>query len=150
MPNLKRKTSGFTLLEMALVIVLAGILSVAVGSRFSMMSLSDGTLSSCEKRLREAIVHARNRAILLRDNTSELTIRKDGYTYRDSGSERSRDWEGAEVAGSSRTLTFDDYGRCRNCSSPIQITIRAKDKPSEARTLTVYETGYVGRSVSHE
>lgn len=137
MLNLKRKTAGFTLLEMALVLVLAGILSMAVGSRFSAMSLADGNLSSCEKRLSEAVVHARNRALLLRDNSSDLTIRKDGYTYRDSGSERSREWDGAEIVGSVQTLKFNEYGSCKNCSSPIQIVIRAKDKPSETRTLIV-------------
>ncbi len=150
MLNLKRKTAGFTLLEMVLVLVLAGILSIAVGTRFSSFNFSDGNVNNVENRLREVIVHARNRALLLRDNTSQLTVRKDGYSYTDSGSERTRTWEGAEIAGSTKLLKFDEYGRCSNCKVPLQIKIQSKTHDGESRTLIVYETGYVGRSVDDE
>lgn len=138
-----RGNAGFTLLEMVLVLVLAGMVSMILGSSLSRMNLLEDDLTGCANRLREAVVHARTRALLLRDGSAVLTVSRDGFEYADAAEARSRKWEGAVVTSNPAALTFDGYGRCTSCVQPVQVEFESVDGKN-ALSLVIYETGFVG------
>lgn len=136
--------AGFTLMEMVLVMVLAGMVAMILGSRFSQSSILDEDLTDCENRLREVVVYARSQALLLRDGSPALTVSQTGMAYTDATTTRSRKWQGAAVTSGTVTLTFDGFGRCTSCAKPVTITLESTDGRN-TRSLVVYETGYIGR-----
>lgn len=154
-----RRNAGFTLLELVLVLVLLGTLSAIFAAHFPKLDFTlEGGPTECESRIREAVVYARNQQLLRRDAQTTLTIEKEGATLKYESKHRvlgykvketrTFEWTDAVVSDTPVTLSFDSYGRrCSKDCKPEVIVIRPKDGTSDI-SLTIYETGYVGRTKS--
>ena len=153
-----RRNAGFTLLELVLVLVLLGTLSAIFAAHFPKLNFTlEGGPTECESRIREAVVYARNQQLLRRDGQTRLKIEKEGATIEYElkndvlGSftkeKRNFKWTDAEVTSDTPVqLSFDSYGRrCSEGCKPEVIVIRPKDGTNDI-SLTIYETGYVGRT----
>ncbi len=155
-----RRNAGFTLLELVLVLVLLSVISAIFTAHFPKLDFTlEGGPTECESRIREAVVYARNQQLLRRDAQTNLIIEKTGATleYESKSSvlgsivkeRRTFKWTDAEVPSDTPVeLSFDSYGRrCSKSCTPKIIVIRPKDGTNDI-SLTIYETGYVGRTKS--
>lgn len=145
-----RRVAGFTLVELVIVILLLGILSVyAVGRLYP-----DYTARQASEELVQAIRHAQERAMDLGGGTG-VTIEADGFRFTGmtvSASEWRLLKPGASIDASlspTGSISFDTTGRplCSGglaCSAgQAVITVQANDR-SETLTLEPI-TGYVHR-----
>lgn len=147
-----RRNAGFTLLELVLVLVLLSTLSAIFAAHFPKLNFSfESEFMECESRLREAVVFARNQQLLYQDGKTTLAINDNIATCTHDGSTtRTFTWSDGVVM-SPKSFQVDEYGR--PCSGSkcehIKIYLTSKDS-SNTLSLTIYESGYIGRTLPEE
>ena len=148
-----RRNAGFTLLELVLVLVLLGTLSAIFAAHFPKLNFTfESEFMECESRLREAVVYARNQQLLYQDGGTTLTVSKNSATCTHGSTTRTFTWSDADMKSpnSSVTVSFDEYGRrCASGCTPLKITF-ASSTSSNTLSLTIYESGYIGRTLPEE
>ena len=148
-----RKNAGFTLLE--LVLVLLGTLSAIFAAHFPKLNFTfESEFMECESRLREAVVFARNQQLLHQDGKTTLTISKNGATCKHGSTTRTFTWSDADVKSlqPSGEIKFDEYGRpCSGSTCQrVKIDLGSKKVSSNTLSVTIYESGYIGRTLPEE
>lgn len=148
-----RKNAGFTLLE--LVLVLLGTLSAIFAAHFPKLNFTfESEFMECESRLREAVVFARNQQLMYQDGGTTLTISKNGATCKHGSTTRTFTWSDADVKSlqPSGEIKFDEYGRpCSGSTCQrVKIDLGSKKESSNTLSLTIYESGYIGRTLPEE
>ncbi len=153
-----RRNAGFTLLELVLVLVLLSTLSAIFAAHFPKLNFTfESEFMESESKLREAVVFARNQQLLYQDGKTTLKISKSSATCEHTGTTpRTFTWSDAVVKSpaSAVDVKFDEYGRrCVSGCKPLEI-IFASSTSSNTLSLTIYESGYIGRTLpegeSHE
>ena len=148
-----RRNAGFTLLELVLVLVLLGTLSAIFAAHFPKLDFTfESEFMESESRLREAVVYARNQQLLHQDGETKLTISKNSATCKHGLTTRTFTWsDGAVMSPKPEfTVTFDEYGRrCASGCEPLKI-IFTSPTSSNTLSLTIYESGYIGRTATEE
>lgn len=150
-----RKNAGFTLLEFVLVLVLLGTLSAIFAAHFPKLNFTfESEFMECESRLREAVVFARNQQLMYQDGDTTLTIFKNSATCKHGSTTRTFTWSDAEVKSlqPSGEIKFDEYGRpCSGSTCQrVKIDLASKKESSNTLSLTIYESGYIGRTLPEE
>lgn len=152
-----RRKAGFTLLELVLVLVLVllGTLSAIFAAHFPKLNFTfESEFMECESRLREAVVFARNQQLLHQDGKTTLTISKNGATCKHGSTTRTFTWSDADVKSlqPSGEIKFDEYGRpCSGSTCQrVKIDLASKKESSNTLSLTIYESGYIGRTLPEE
>lgn len=148
-----RKNAGFTLLE--LVLVLLGTFSAIFAAHFPKLNFTfESEFMECESRLREAVVFARNQQLLHQDGKTTLTISKNGATCKHGSTTRTFTWSDADVKSlqPSGEIKFDEYGRpCSGSTCQrVKIDLGSKKESSNTLSVTIYESGYIGRTLPEE
>lgn len=149
-----RRNAGFTLLELVLVLVLLSTLSAIFAAHFPKLDFTfESEFMESESRLREAVVYARNQQLLHQDGETTLTISENSATCKHGSTTRTFTWSDADVMSlqPSGDVRFDDYGR--PCSGSICQRLKinlASKKSSNTLSLTIYESGYIGRTLPEE
>lgn len=149
-----RRNAGFTLLELVLVLVLLGTLSVIFAAHFPKLGFTfESEFMESESRLREAVVFARNQQLLHQVGKTTLTIDKSSATCTHDGSTtRTFTWSDGVVMSPTPPVEveFDEYGRrCASGCEPLRI-IFTSPTSSNTLSLTIYESGYIGRTLPEE
>ena len=152
-----RKNAGFTLLELVLVLVLLGTLSAIFAAHFPKLNFTfESEFMECESRLREAVVFARNQQLMYQDGDTDttLTISKNSATCKHGSTTRTFTWSDADVKSlqPSGEIKFDGYGRpCSDSTCQrVKIDLASKKESSNTLSLTIYESGYIGRTLPEE
>ena len=153
-----RRKAGFTLLE--LVLVLLGTLSAIFAAHFPKLNFTfESEFMECESRLREAVVFARNQQLMYQDGDTKdggttLTISKNSATCKHKSTTRTFTWSDADVKSlqPSGEIKFDGYGRpCSDSTCQrVKIDLASKKESSNTLSLTIYESGYIGRTLPEE
>ena len=148
-----RRNAGFTLLELVLVLVLLGTLSVIFAAYFPKLGFTfESEFMESESRLREAVVFARNQQLMYQDGDTTLTISKNSATCRHGSTTRTFTWSDGVVMSPTPPVEveFDEYGRrCASGCEPLRI-IFTSPTSSNTLSLTIYESGYIGRTLPEE
>ena len=149
-----RRNAGFTLLELVLVLVLLSTLSAIFAAHFPKLNFTfESEFMESESRLREAVVFARNQELLHQDGKTTLTINEKSATCTHDGSTtRTFQWSDGVVMSPKPAfiVTFDEYGRrCAADCGPLKI-ILSSPTSSNTLSLTIYESGYIGRTLPEE
>lgn len=155
-----RKNAGFTLLELVLVLVLLGTLSAIFAAHFPKLNFTfESEFMESESRLREAVVFARNQQLMYQDGDTTLTISKNSATCKHESTThgsttRTFTWSDADVKSlqPSGEIKFDEYGRpCSGSTCQrVKIDLASKKESSNTLSLTIYESGYIGRTLPEE
>lgn len=155
-----RRKAGFTLLELVLVLVLLGTLSAIFAAHFPKLNFTfESEFMECESRLREAVVFARNQQLMYQDGDTKdggttLTISKNSATCKHKSTTRTFTWSDADVKSlqPSGEIKFDGYGRpCSDSTCQrVKIDLASKNESSNTLSLTIYESGYIGRTLPEE
>lgn len=155
-----RKNAGFTLLELVLVLVLLGTLSAIFAAHFPKLNFTfESEFMESESRLREAVVFARNQQLMYQDGHTTLTISKNSATCKHESTThgsttRTFTWSDADVKSlqPSGEIKFDEYGRpCSGSTCQrVKIDLASKKESSNTLSLTIYESGYIGRTLPEE
>lgn len=159
-----RKNAGFTLLELVLVLVLLGTLSAIFAAHFPKLNFTfESEFMECESRLREAVVFARNQQLMYQDGGTTLTISKNSATCKHESTTRTFTyesttrtftWSDADVKSlqPSGEIKFDEYGRpCSGSTCQrVKIDLASNKESSNTLSLTIYESGYIGRTLPEE
>ena len=159
-----RKNAGFTLLELVLVLVLLGPLSASFAAHFPKLNFTfESEFMECESRLREAVVFARNQQLMYQDGGTTLTISKNSATCKHESTTRTFTyesttrtftWSDADVKSlqPSGEIKFDEYGRpCSGSTCQrVKIDLASNKESSNTLSLTIYESGYIGRTLPEE
>lgn len=159
-----RRNAGFTLLELVLVLVLLGTLSAIFAAHFPKLNFTfESEFMECESRLREAVVFARNQQLMYQDGGTTLTISKNSATCKHESTTRTFTyesttrtftWSDADVKSlqPSGEIKFDEYGRpCSGSTCQrVKIDLASKKESSNTLSLTIYESGYIGRTLPEE
>ena len=107
-----------------------------------------------ESRLREAVVFARNQQLMYQDGDTTLTISKNSATCKHGSTTRTFTWSDADVKSlqPSGEIKFDEYGRpCSGSTCQrVKIDLASKKESSNTLSLTIYESGYIGRTLPEE
>lgn len=153
-----RRKAGFTLLE--LVLVLLGTLSAIFAAHFPKLNFTfESEFMESESRLREAVVFARNQQLMYQDGDTTLTISKNSATCKHESTThgsttRTFTWSDADVKSlqPSGEIKFDEYGRpCSGSTCQrVKIDLASKKESSNTLSLTIYESGYIGRTLPEE
>lgn len=132
------KSQGLTLVEVVLVLVLLGLVSMIVLSRLSPLTVTSSSLEEARLEMVARIVHARNRALLL-DGAVEptLTFRDKGFVYREQKASPFLTLPGASVVSSVPTLSFDAEGK------PSDEAVITLETPDAKLVLRLEKSGYV-------
>ena len=155
-----RRKAGFTLLELVLVLVLLGTLSAIFAAHFPKLNFTfESEFMESESRLREAVVFARNQQLMYQDGDTTLTISKNSATCKHESTThgsttRTFTWSDADVKSlqSSGEIKFDEYGRpCSGSTCQrVKIDLASNKESSNTLSLTIYESGYIGRTLPEE
>ena len=159
-----RRNAGFTLLELVLVLVLLGTLSAIFAAHFPKLNFTfESEFMECESRLREAVVFARNQQLMYQDGGTTLTISKNSATCKHESTTRTFTyesttrtftWSDADVKSlqPSGEIKFDEYGRpCSGSTCQrVKIDLASKKESSNTLSLTIYVSGYIGRTLPEE
>lgn len=155
-----RRKAGFTLLELVLVLVLLGTLSAIFAAHFPKLNFTfESEFMESESRLREAVVFARNQQLMYQDGDTTLTISKNSATCKHESTThgsttRTFTWSDADVKSlqPSGEIKFDEYGRpCSDSTCQrVKIDLASKKESSNTLSLTIYESGYIGRTLPEE
>lgn len=155
-----RRNAGFTLLELVLVLVLLGTLSAIFAAHFPKLNFTfESEFMECESRLREAVVFARNQQLMYQVGDTTLTISKNSATCKHESTThgsttRTFTWSDADVKSlqPSGAIKFDEYGRpCSGSTCQrVKIDLASKKESSKTLSLTIYESGYIGRTLPEE
>lgn len=155
-----RRNAGFTLLELVLVLVLLGTLSAIFAAHFPKLNFTfESEFMESESRLREAVVFARNQQLMYQDGRTTLTISKNSATCKHelttrTSTTRTFTWSDADVKSlqPSGEIKFDGYGRpCSDSTCQrVKIDLASKKESSNTLSLTIYESGYIGRTLPEE
>lgn len=157
-----RRNAGFTLLELVLVLVLLGTLSAIFAAHFPKLNFTfESEFMESESRLREAVVFARNQQLMYQDGGTTLTISKNSATCKHKcatckhgSTTRTFTWSDADVKSlqPSGEIKFDEYGRpCSGSTCQrVKIDLVSKKEISNTLSLTIYESGYIGRTLPEE
>lgn len=150
-----RKNAGFTLLELVLVLVLLDTLSAIFAAHFPKLNFTfESEFMESESRLREAVVFARNQQLMYQDGGTTLTISKNSATCKHESTTRTFTWSDADVKSlqPSGEIKFDGYGRpCSDSTCQrVKIDLASKKESSNTLSLTIYESGYIGRTLPEE
>lgn len=157
-----RRNAGFTLLELVLVLVLLGTLSAIFAAHFPKLNFTfESEFMESESRLREAVVFARNQQLMYQDGGTTLTISKNSATCKHKcatckhgSTTRTFTWSDADVKSlqPSGEIKFDEYGRpCSGSTCQrVKIDLASKKEISNTLSLTIYESGYIGRTLPEE
>lgn len=155
-----RRNAGFTLLELVLVLVLLGTLSAIFAAHFPKLNFTfESEFMESESRLREAVVFARNQQLMYQDGDTTLTISKNSATCKHESTThgsttRTFTWSDADVKSlqPSGEIKFDEYGRpCSGSTCQrVKIDLASKKESSNTLSLTIYESGYIGRTLPEE
>ena len=148
-----RRNAGFTLLELVLVLVLLGTLSAIFAAHFPKLDFTfESEFMESESRLREAVVFARNQQLLYQDGETTLTISENSATCEHGSATRTFTWSDGVVMSPKPAfkVTFDESGRrCASGCEPLKI-IFTSPTSSNTLSLTIYESGYIGRTLPEE
>lgn len=155
-----RRNAGFTLLELVLVLVLLGTLSAIFAAHFPKLNFTfESEFMESESRLREAVVFARNQQLMYQDGDTTLTISKNSATCKHESTThgsttRTFTWSDADVKSlqPSGEIKFDEYGRpCSGSTCQrVKIDLGSKKESSNTLSVTIYESGYIGRTLPEE
>lgn len=132
-----KRDSGFTLMEIVLVLVLIGVVSITVAPKIVPMVISTSTLEEAKLEVIGRVVHARNRAMLLAPSVKPtITCTDVGLVYKEKAS-ITVPLTNAKVT--CNPLKFEQYGVI---AQPSTITVSTLDGTESVR-LTIEQSGFV-------
>ncbi|MCF6338397.1 MAG: type II secretion system GspH family protein [Gammaproteobacteria bacterium] len=139
--NLNKQQSGFTLIELIMVIVIMGALSALAISKFNRNTF-DVVAASGE--LVQAIRYAQNKSMSHSGASNyQIAINGTGYTVTQAGTAITHPLTGATsytktwsdiTLDTTTTIIFDAYGNPLSLSTPLTITL---NKGSDSDSVTV-------------
>lgn len=132
-----KRDSGFTLMEIVLVLVLISVVSIMVAPKIVPMVVSTSGLEEAKLEVIGRVVHARNRAMLLAPSIKPtITCTDAGLVYKEKSS-ITVPFTSAKV--SCNPFKFDQYGVVAQAGA---ITVSTVDG-TESLQLTIEKSGFV-------
>ncbi len=139
--KLNKQQSGFTLVELVMVIVIMGALSALAVSKFNRNTFD---VAAASGELVQAIRYAQNKSMSHSGASNyQIAINTTGYTVTQAGTAITHPLTGAAsytkiwsdiTLDTTTTIVFDAYGNPLGLSTPLTITL---NKGSDNNSVTV-------------